>query len=76
MNKGSNMTNLNTFEGIKGYATYAAAARKLQKEMNTSFSQGIQCFVAVSSEGRFIPVAVGERAVQAGLHFRGVAIVG
>ena len=71
-----NTMNLNTFEGIKGYATYAAAQRKLQKEMNSSFSQGVQCFVAVSSEGRFIPVAVGERAVQAGLHFRGVAIVG
>ena len=68
-----NMTNLNTFEGIKGYATYAAALRKLQKEIT---SHGVQCFVAVSPAGRFIPVAVGERAVQAGLHFRGVAIVG
>ncbi len=67
------MTNLNTFEGIKGYATYAAALRKLQKEVT---SLGIQCFVAVSPAGRFIPVAVGEDAALAGLHFRGVAIVG
>ncbi len=75
------MTNLNTFEGIKGYATYAAAMRKLKKEIpsdniNSLWATSIQCHVAISSEGRFIPVAVGERAVQAGLHFRGVAIVG
>ena len=79
--KETNMTNLNTFEGIKGYATYAAAMRKLKKEIpsnniNTLGAISIQCHVAISPEGRFIPVAVGHRAVQVGLHFRGVAIVG
>ncbi len=81
MMKETDMTNLNTFEGIKGYATYAAAMRKLKKEIPSDnikslWATSIQCHVAISSEGRFIPVAVGERAVQAGLHFRGVAIVG
>ena len=64
---------LNTFDGIKGYATYKRAFEKLAKEVPNDF---IQCFVAASPEGRFIPVAVGERAVQAGLHFRGIVCVG
>ena len=64
---------LNTFEGIKGYATYKRAFEKLAREVPNDI---IQCFVATSPAGRFIPVAVGERAVQAGLHFRGIVCVG
>ena len=64
---------LNIFDGIKGYSTYKRAFDKLAKEVP---NDSIQCLVAVSPAGRFIPVAVGERAVQAGLHFRGIVCVG
>jgi len=67
------MLKLNEFSGIKGYATYAGAMKKLRKEV---YSDLVQCFVAVSPEGRYIPVAVGQPALQEGLHFRGVVVVG
>ena len=66
------MIKLNKFEGIKGYATYENALKKLNKEVTDPM---VQCFVSTSPEGRFIPVAVGHLALQNGLHFRGIVLV-
>lgn len=72
MMKGTEM-NLNEFEGVKGYATYAGALKKLQKEV---YSEFVQCFVATTPKGRYVPVAVGQPALREGLHFRGIVVVG
>jgi RNA:NAD 2'-phosphotransferase (TPT1/KptA family) len=60
---------------IKGYATYENALKKLKAEIPESTREIIITMVAVNSKGRFIPVAMGQVAIQHGLHFRGIMCV-
>ena len=60
------------FEGVKGYSTYERSKKKLEKEVPSD--EFVTTLVAVSPEGRFIPVALGEKAAQLGLHFCGICV--
>jgi hypothetical protein len=67
---------LNNFADVPGYATRANAVRRLSKALHgVPLDQQPTTLVAVSPEGRFIPVAVGERALQLGLHFSGIVVI-
>lgn len=63
-----------SFEHQRSYKTYDNALKKLNQVL-----EGIQNpptnFIAVTRDGRFVPVAAGERALQLGLHFH-IAVVG
>jgi hypothetical protein len=61
-----------TFPGVKGYATYVGAYRKIMKEVDDS--SDVTTMVLATPEGRFVPVALGEKALQMGLHFRGICV--
>lgn len=60
---------------MKGYATYENALKKLKDEVPDRLDSP-STLVAVNSKGRFIPVAIGKRALELGLHFRGIMCVG
>ena len=60
------------WNGVKGYATYENAMKKLMKEVSKDDS--VRTMIAVNDQGRFIPVAFGEQAMQLGLHFRGICV--
>lgn len=61
-----------SWDGVKGYATYENAMKKLRKEVpEDSF---IRTMIAVNDQGRFFPVAFGEEAAQLGLFFRGICV--
>lgn len=67
---------LNNFDGCKSYATMKNALKRLDEVL-----QGIdpaelpQTLIAVNTQGRFVPVAVGQKAAQLGLHFH-IPVVG
>lgn len=60
-----------TFPGVKGYATYAGAFRKLVKELGDN-PERITNMVIAREDGRFIPVALGENATY--LIHRGICV--
>lgn len=56
------------------YATRENAIKVVEKFMNKAAERGVlfenqQYFVTCGSDGRWFPVFVGERAIQAMLHF-------
>ena len=63
---------LMTFDEVKGYATRENAIKKLQKEVPED--SNVTVTVVVNSSGRFVPVAIGEKAVHLGLFFRGICV--
>lgn len=76
----ANQPRLQTFDACSGNKTYATAEAAQQavvkhfaKSENEAHRQ-LTYFVTTVTEGkyagRFIPVFVGERALQAGVHFR------
>ena len=65
------MTRHMTFPAVKGYATYAAAFRKLVKELGDN-PERITTMVISREDGRFIPVALGENATY--LIHRGIFV--
>jgi len=67
------------FDSYKGYATYANALKKLESGIeivrNAMGAEYINTMIAVNSKGRFVPVAIGVKAAQAGLMFDGICVV-
>lgn len=53
----------------KTYATEANAIKAVEKKFPESGNDGLWYFLQRTAEGRFFPVFVGERALQAGVHF-------
>jgi len=53
-------------ESNKTYATEANAIRAVEKH---NVNESLTYFINRTADGRFFPVFIGERAVQAGLHF-------
>jgi hypothetical protein len=51
--------------GIKTYKTYDRALKEAQKLVGDDH---VTVLIAATEEGRFFPVAIGERAAQLGLH--------
>ena len=51
----------------KTYKTYANAVKAAHKAAGAA---DVQVIIAASVDGRFFPVALGQRALQEGLHFR------
>ena len=56
----------------KGYATYENAMKKLRQEVPEG--SHVATMISVNSKGRFFPVAMGDKALQLGLHFRGICV--
>jgi hypothetical protein len=56
---------------VRTYATRENAIKAVQKFYgDRTFERRQSYFIAVHSDGRFFPVFVGERAIQAGVHFK------
>lgn len=65
------------FDGCKSYVTYANAKKKLDDTLrNVGEDVRPHTMIAVTSSGRFVPVAIGERAVKLGLFHAGIVVVG
>lgn len=52
----------------KTYKTYANAVKAAEKAVPEN--SNIRIIIASTPEGRFFPVALGEEAMQLGLHFK------
>ena len=50
----------------KTYKTYANAVKAARAVLGDS---GIRVIIAASADGRFFPVALGQEALSAGVHF-------
>ncbi len=54
----------------KTYATRENAIKAVQKKFgDREFDKNCWYFIHTHTDGRFFPVFVGERAIQAGVHF-------
>lgn len=57
-------------EGVKTYATRENAIKAVERKIaGRKFDKPQMYFIHTGEDGRFFPVFVGERAVQAMLHF-------
>lgn len=58
----------------KGYATRENAIKAVEKVLGKNHehygSADVQWLIAVTDEGRFLPVFLGERCLQHGIHTR------
>jgi exoribonuclease II len=56
---------------VRTYATRENAIKAVTKHFGDyEFDRNQSYFIAVHSDGRFFPVFVGERAIQACIHFK------
>jgi hypothetical protein len=60
------MAQLINFEGVKSYASRENAVKAFQKKYGDA---DVRFLVIQNLEGRFLPVAIGQEAVQLGVHF-------
>ena len=51
----------------KSYKTYENAVKKAKDEIGEA---PIMFLIAITPEGRFFPVAIGQKSMEYGLHFR------
>ena len=63
------MAKLLNLQGVKTYATRKNAVKAVE-ESSWANVNGLEYFIMTGEDGRFFPVFVGERAVQAMVHFR------
>lgn len=63
------MSKLIKLEANKTYATEANATKAVEKKFPESDNDGLTYFLQRTEDGRFFPVFLGERALQAGVHF-------
>lgn len=54
---------------VRTYATQARAIKAVEQRLDEKTLQSVTWFIHTHIDGRFFPVFVGERAVQAGVHF-------
>ena len=55
---------------IIGHKTYATEANAIKAVEKCDISDELRYFIMKNDEGRFFPVFVGLRAIEAGMHFR------
>lgn len=56
--------------GTKTYATKENAIKRAEAILDTrSDRKGLNYLIMEADDGRWVPVFIGERAIQAGLHF-------
>ena len=58
----------------KTYATEANAVAAVNKAFTGE--DNLRYMIVTNKDGRFVPVFIGEKALQAGVHFMGFTIVG
>ena len=63
------MARLVTLTPNRTYATEANAIKAVEKKFPEAGNDGLWYFLQRTEEGRFFPVFVGERALQAMVHF-------
>lgn len=64
------MAKLITLEPTKTYKTRENAVKAAEAKFGPSYDKyGLTYFVMAHTDGRFFPVFLGERALQAGVHF-------
>ena len=66
--------NADAVSGIKTYKTRANAVKAVTKLLENAKTNH-RVLIAVTDEGRYMPVAIGQAAMQDGLHFH-IAVVG
>ena len=49
--------------------TYANAANAIKAVNDKQFDDKLRYVIATNAEGRFFPIFLGEKAIQAGVHF-------
>lgn len=63
------MARLITLECSKSYATAENAVKAVEKRFPDASNDGLTYILQQTPEGRFFPVFIGERALQAMVHF-------
>lgn len=63
------MARLITLECNKSYATVETAVKAVEKKFPASNNDGLTYILQQTPEGRFFPVFLGERSIQAMVHF-------
>lgn len=63
------MARMFKLEANKTYATEADAVKAVEKKYPEAGNDGLVYFLQRTEDGRFFPVFVGERAIQAQVHF-------
>lgn len=63
------MARLIKLEANRTYATEANAIKAVEKKFPEASNDGLTYFLQRTEDGRYFPVFLGERALQAGVHF-------
>lgn len=63
------MARMFKLEANRTYATEDNAVKAVEKKYPEAGNDGLVYFLQRTEDGRFFPVFVGQRAVQAGVHF-------
>lgn len=53
----------------KTYATRDSAIKAIEKKFISPLAADLRYFIHQNEQGRYLPVFIGEAAVQAGVHF-------
>ncbi|TXG97714.1 MAG: hypothetical protein E6R08_06240 [Nevskiaceae bacterium] len=56
-------------EAPKTYATEENAIKAVEKKFPSENNDGLTYIMGRTEDGRFFPIFIGERAIQAGVHF-------
>lgn len=54
---------------VRTYATHANAVKAVEKKFPASENDGLRYFIMTNEEGRYFPVFIGVKAMDAGVHF-------
>lgn len=63
------MAKMIKLEANKTYATEANAVKAVEKKFPEGRGDGLLYFISRTEDGRFFPVFIGQRSIQAGAHF-------
>lgn len=63
------MSRMMNLQWNRSYATEANAVKAVEKKFPADRNDGLTYFLQRTPDNRFFPVFVGERALQAGVHF-------
>ena len=63
------MARLVTIEANKTYATEANAIKAVEKKFPEAGNDGLRYFLQRTADGRFFPVFIGHKALEAHVHF-------
>lgn len=63
------MARLVTIEANKTYATEANAVKAVEKKFPSADNDGLRYFLQRTADGRFFPIFIGNKALEAHVHF-------